>query len=174
MRLTDDQRARAAAILTDASDSFARLVELSGMDKTTALRQADLRRVDFGEDDLSGFDFTGADLRGADASRARNKHAATWRDVRTDATTKGVPGPADAPPEDFDLERVHALILEGKAPPTSWWPFITELSFSKNPLARYTVMDQDRRARFNALQHLDLDLTKLADLTPIAGLNALQ
>ena len=167
MKLTVQQQRTARAIIETPSDDFASLVQAARLDRTRAFREADLRHVDFGTADLARFDFTGADLRGADLSRARNKGAAVFAGVVADAMTRGLPLPP--PPADFDLKEAHRLILAGKAPPTPWFPYITELSFQGKTLSDLTPL-----TALNALQRLDLDGTQVSDLTPLAALNALQ
>jgi len=167
MKLTEQQRRITRAIMETPSDDFAALVQAARLDRTRAFREADLRHVDFGTVDLAQFDFSGADLRGADLSRARNKEAAVFAGVVSDATTRGLPLPP--PPADFDLKEAHRLILAGKAPPTPWFPYITELSFRGDALSDLTPL-----AALNALQSLDLNSTQVSDLTPLAALNALQ
>ena len=167
MKLTAQQRRIARDILCTPSDDFASLVQAARLDRTRAFREADLRHVDFGTADLERFDFSGADLRGADLSRARNKDAAVFAGVVADATTRGLPLPP--PPADFDLKEATRVILAGTAPPAPWFPYITKLSFRGEALSDLTPL-----AGLPALQTLDLDRTQVSDLTPLAALNALQ
>lgn len=51
-------------ILNEEDWSFARLVEVAGLDPKIDLRHCDLRDLDLCGEDLRGFDLTGADLRG--------------------------------------------------------------------------------------------------------------
>ena len=158
MKLTARQQRTARAIIETPSDDFATLVQAARLDRTRAFREADLRHVDFGSADLARFDFSGADLRGADLSRARNKGMAVFAGVVADATTRGLPLPP--PPADFDLKEAIRLILAGTAPPTPWFPYITELSFAGEALSDLTPL-----AALNALQRLDLDNTKVSDVS---------
>ena len=158
MKLTAQQRRIARDILSTPSDDFASLVQAARLDRTRAFREADLRHVDFGTADLERFDFSGADLRGADLSRARNKDAAVFAGVVADATTRGLPLPP--PPADFDLKEATRLILAGTAPPTPWFPYITELSFRGEALSDLTPL-----AGLPALQTLTLDSTQVSDVS---------
>jgi hypothetical protein len=90
--------------------------------------------------------------------------------------------PATTPPADFDLALVHDIILRGEAPPAAWVPSITKLDFSSSGFQS----DFEQRKRFRALsdlsplagltalQGLDLTQTSVSDLSPLAGLTALQ
>lgn len=191
MQLTDDQKARARAILRAKDDSFLRLLRLAGLDPALVLPGADLRGVVFTEDDdLTGLDLSGCDLRGTDLTQAKGLNEVRFADVVTDIWTQGVPSVGI--PADFSILDVHTAILSGEVPPQAWWPFIRQLRFSwKRELSDLTpvaglsalrhldlsgtqVIDLTPIANLSALQHLDLDSTKIRDLKPIAGLGALQ
>jgi len=78
-----------------------------------------------------------------------------------------------APPEaergDFDLDRVHAMILRGEAPPKPWQSLITDLNFRLTELRNLQPL-----AGLANLQTLLLKETQVSDVTPLAGLAALQ
>jgi hypothetical protein len=76
---------------------------------------------------------------------------------------------ATAAPTDFDLAAAHAMILRGETPPPSWRPWIKELRFPRENLNDLTPL-----AGLTALQHLDLRATRVGDVSPLAGLTALQ
>ncbi len=71
-------------------------------------------------------------------------------------------------PTDFNFYEVHKMILRGETPPNSWWPWITELDFSvkefKNfeNIAIFTL--------FANLEHIDLEGTRVKDITVLSGL----
>ncbi|MEI7714334.1 MAG: hypothetical protein WCI94_23105, partial [Rhodospirillales bacterium] len=96
-----------------------------------------------------------------------------------------------APPADFSLDAVEALILASKKIPPAWIPFVTKLNLNfsglidATPLADLTaleilylsrtqVIDATPLAGLTALQRLDLSGTQVMDATPLAGLIALQ
>lgn len=169
MRLSDEQKASAGAILRANDESFLHLLRSAGLDPARVLPGADLRGVVFTErDDLTGLDLSGCDLRGADLTRAVGVDQAGFADVITDARTRGVPPPG--PPADFDMDEVHAMILRGEAPPPAWRPFVLDLRLDwKKQLHDLTPI-----AGLPALQNLTLNSTQVSDLTPIAGLPNLQ
>jgi Leucine-rich repeat (LRR) protein len=69
----------------------------------------------------------------------------------------------------FDLDEVYETILSGKAPPVDWRQRITRLVFKGKELSDLTPL-----AGLTALQELSLDRTSVSDLAPLAGLTALQ
>ena len=72
-------------------------------------------------------------------------------------------------PADFSEQAVRDLILAGKAVPAAWVPFVTTLDFRETRLADLTPL-----TGLTALQGLYLSRTQVSDLTPLAGLTALQ
>ena len=77
--------------------------------------------------------------------------------------------PADEPvPEDVE-ERARYMILEGRAVPAEWRPFIHRLDFDGTTLDRLDLI-----APLSQLQRLHADITRVADLAPLAGLGELQ
>jgi Leucine-rich repeat (LRR) protein len=154
---------RMVAVLDAQTNGFVALVRLAGLDPARDFRGAVLDGVDFGRDDLSGFDFSGADLSGAILTLATGLDR-----IISDENTRFPMVHRKIPP-DFDLARVHSMILMGTAPPEEWRPFITELSFVGE-----TVSDLSPLTGLTALQNLDLRKTAANDLSPLAGLNSLQ
>jgi Leucine-rich repeat (LRR) protein len=73
----------------------------------------------------------------------------------------------ESPP--FDPEETKRLILMAIAPPDAWVPFITELKFRQRGLRDLTPL-----AGLTALQTLDCSGTRVAALAPLAGLSGLQ
>jgi Leucine-rich repeat (LRR) protein len=71
-------------------------------------------------------------------------------------------------PEDVELQ-ARAMILEGHAPPSAWQPFIRSLDLSLTALKLLVPL-----AELTALRHLDLRRTAVTDLAPLSGLAALQ
>ena len=61
------------------------------------------------------------------------------------------------------------MILRGEAPPTPWWPYIAARDFSDTKLADITPL-----TGLTALQDLDLSHTKVSDISPLAHLTALE
>jgi Leucine-rich repeat (LRR) protein len=118
--------------------------------------------------------------------RKLRRKFATERNARQNRTQ-----PVEPPP-DFNLGSAHEMILEGRAPPVSWSPWIDQLEFDGEkglsdlaPLAglsalqtlvldRTQVSDLTPLAELRALRRLSLDRTQVGDLTPLAGLRALQ
>ncbi len=81
-------------------------------------------------------------------------------------------GPGGGPtplPKDFDLDEARRLILEGKAPPRSWWPLIHDLDFLGTKLHRLEPL-----VGLSNLQRLDLRGTKVSDVSALAGLSHLE
>ena len=78
------------------------------------------------------------------------------------------PPPAE-PPYGFSMDAVRDLILAGKAVPSAWVPFVTDLDLSNSGLSDATPL-----AGLTALQSLNLWDTQVSDATPLAGLTALQ
>jgi Leucine-rich repeat (LRR) protein len=77
-------------------------------------------------------------------------------------------GPAAPVPEDVE-KRVRDMILEGRAPPAAWRPFIRRLDFDDSNLDRLDLLSP-----LSQLQRLDADSTRIADLAPLAGMSGLQ
>ena len=87
-----------------------------------------------------------------------------------------VPDGADQPeiaplvrPNDFDLTKVHEMILAGKAVPKTWVPFILELDFSYEDLKKL-----DQIGDLDHLESLNIEATSVRNLAPIAKLRNLQ
>jgi Leucine-rich repeat (LRR) protein len=116
--------------------------------------------------------------------KLRHKSAAE-RNARQDQ-----PRPAESPP-DFDVRIAHEMILAGRTPPSTWYPWIDQLEFRGKeltdlaPLSGLTalrtlylsgtqVSDLAPLAGLSALQWLSLNGTQVSDLAPLAGLSALQ
>jgi Leucine-rich repeat (LRR) protein len=78
------------------------------------------------------------------------------------------PPPRLPVPDDVEA-RAQAMIIEGRAPPSEWRPFIRNLQFSGT-----VVSDAAPLAGLTALQSLDLSGTEVSDVAPLAGLTALQ
>jgi hypothetical protein len=72
------------------------------------------------------------------------------------------------PPEDVE-EQAEAMILSGRAPPSTWRPLIRSLNFSGKKLS-----DLHRLWDLTALQKLDLTSTQVSDVSPLSNLTALQ
>ncbi|HEY1935893.1 MAG TPA: pentapeptide repeat-containing protein [Acetobacteraceae bacterium] len=175
MRLSQVALRRVVTVLDAPTNGFVALVRVAGLDPACDFRGAVLDGVDFGTDDLGNFDFSGADLRGADMTRATGLDQ-----MVTDANTR-LPDHASRKPPDFDVDEVHRMILAGKAAPSAWRPFITELDFSPNPFLTSrsrepfaTLSDVAPLAGLTALQSLDLMGTKVSDVTPLRTLPGLQ
>jgi Leucine-rich repeat (LRR) protein len=95
-------------------------------------------------------------------------------------------------PDGFDLGEARRVMLAGRAPPVSWWPFITQLDFSYQEGRRFLaslpvltnleslnlrftpVIDVTALAGLTNLQSLDLRDTQVSDVTKLAGLTKLQ
>jgi hypothetical protein len=94
-------------------------------------------------------------------------------------------------PADFGWQEIYGLVLVGRAPPSSWYPWIHELDFVSQPLINLAplsglsalrrlslggtqVSDLAPLSGLNALHTLDLHDTQVVDLAPLSGLNALQ
>jgi hypothetical protein len=76
----------------------------------------------------------------------------------------------EGPPADFDLKKIHKMIIAGKTPKPEWRPWIIELGFDRvENFSNLTPL-----AGLSALQSLSLDSTQVADLAPLEGLSALQ
>jgi hypothetical protein len=73
-----------------------------------------------------------------------------------------------AVPDDVE-NAAWAEILEGRAPPAAWRPFIHNLNFINTSLEVLTPL-----AGLTALQYLVLSSTQVSDVAPLAGLTALQ
>jgi hypothetical protein len=98
----------------------------------------------------------------------------------------------DALPSDFDLQKVHELIVQGRRLPPSWEPFVTHLNFHGDrslvhlsPLtglfnllelrcSATSVVDLSPLSGLSSLTVLDCSLTPISDLSPIAGLAGLE
>jgi hypothetical protein len=79
------------------------------------------------------------------------------------------PSPRLSVPDDVEA-RAQAMIIEGRAPPSEWCPFIRNLQF-----VRVELVDSLKPlAGLTALQSLDLNDTRVSDVTSLAGLTALQ
>jgi Leucine-rich repeat (LRR) protein len=71
-------------------------------------------------------------------------------------------------PDDVE-EQAKAMILDGRAPPDAWRPFIRRLDFAGTSLHRLDLLSD-----LAALQNLNLRGTKVSDVSPLAALTALQ
>jgi Leucine-rich repeat (LRR) protein len=80
------------------------------------------------------------------------------------------PTPPPAPPPDFDMAVVEAMIVRGETPPRAWWPFVLSLNLPFSTM----LNDLTPLAGMTALQSLNLLGTSVSDLTPLAGMTALQ
>jgi len=88
---------------------------------------------------------------------------------RADAGEISGTDPADEPvPEDVE-ERARDMILEGRAPPAAWRPFIRRLRLMGSNLDRFDLL-----VPLSELQWLDASSTQIADLSPLTGLRGLQ
>jgi Leucine-rich repeat (LRR) protein len=107
------------------------------------------------------------------AAGAMVTKAVTW--LRTRTAPKPEPS---TPPPDFDPALVRAMILRGETPPARWAPWITELDLAerdeRGAIQRSAFADLTPLAGLSALQRLVLWGTQVADITPLAGLSALQ
>jgi len=114
-------------------------------------------------------------LRSVNFTRASGRTAEMFDGVFVDSATRGVPAPSKSPPPDFDLALVKIMILKGEAPPPAWWPFITELDFSRTSTGpAEKISDVSSLAGLTALQSLYLMNTQVRDVSPLAGLTTLR
>jgi Leucine-rich repeat (LRR) protein len=93
------------------------------------------------------------------SAESLHKAAIKFRDEQNAPTIK--------PP--FDLAKAHTLILEGKAPPLVWVPFITELSF----VGKKELTDISALSGLVDLKKLDLRSTQVKNIAPLGGLRNL-
>lgn len=107
MTLSKRERDILKRLVASDGASFAKLVELAGLNPTCAFRGADMRGVAFGETDLAGFDFTGADLSGASLEHARIVGA-----IFTHALTADVRWPA---PLASELKPIQLSAMQSEA-----------------------------------------------------------
>ena len=84
------------------------------------------------------------------------------------APTGSLPSPDDIDRDDIE-ERARDLILRGIEPPADWRPAIHVLDFTGSDLIDLTPL-----AGLTALETLWLSSTAVIDLTPLAGLTALE
>jgi hypothetical protein len=70
----------------------------------------------------------------------------------------------DLPPPDNIEWQARAMILEGHAPPAAWRPFIHTLHFDRTALDNLELL-----VGLTALEALDVDLTQVSDVSPLAG-----
>lgn len=100
--------------------------------------------------------------------------------------------PPAEPPGDFNIDQVHEMIREGRAPPSIWVPRIRQLEFKGEkefndllPLTGLTALRQlnisrtgvqDLRpiATLTNLKALDIGACSLIDLAPLVGLTELE
>ncbi len=174
--------ARLGAVLEAEGQGFAALLRLAELDPHHALRRRDLRGARFGGDDVGGWDFSGSDLTGA-------THDHGFAGAIIDDDTIMPQGWTPTLP--FDLREVHRLILAGKEVPKAWRKLVVELNFGRgseyideaaqpgfdaaeNRANPRILRDLTPIAGLTALQRLYLNGTGVSDLTPIAGLTALQ
>ncbi len=73
------------------------------------------------------------------------------------------------PPSDFDGNLAREMILDGRATPTTWRPWIKELD-----IAGREIKDLSPLAGLSALEQLVLNDTQVSDLSPLAGLTTLR
>jgi hypothetical protein len=73
------------------------------------------------------------------------------------------------PPSDFDGDLARDMILDGRAPPMTWRPWIKELD-----IAGCEIKDLSPLAGLSALEQLVLNDTPVSDLAPLAGLTMLR
>ncbi|MGE4045129.1 MAG: leucine-rich repeat domain-containing protein [Acetobacteraceae bacterium] len=78
----------------------------------------------------------------------------------------------ERPPEDF-VDQAKIMILQGKIPPSEWWPFITELDFAWEPAAA-SLASLRPIAPLTALRSLRLAGTQVVDLSPLTALASLE
>lgn len=129
---------------------------------------------DFRGADLRGWPLSGQDVRGFDFTNADLRGTGIESAIR-DKTTKlkGAkldPKARKAPPpipEDF-TEQAQEMILAGTKPPAHWVPRITDLNFYRTDLADLTPL-----AGLTALQTLGCTGTRVSDLTPLSGIAGL-
>jgi hypothetical protein len=106
------------------------------------------------------------------------------RTKERDAPEPPPPPLPGTPPKDFDLDKVHDLILEGKEVPEEWRPWVTTLKFfywdhepekpSDERRARLAqVADLKPLAGLENLHTLYLRNTQVADIAPLAGIENL-
>lgn len=70
--LSAEANAKLDAIVNAETDNFVELMNIAGLDPTTAWRYADMSGVELDDADVSKWDFSGAHLAGADLSRVKN------------------------------------------------------------------------------------------------------
>lgn len=77
--------------------------------------------------------------------------------------------PGLEPPDDFDINEVHRLILAGEAPPAGWVPFITALKFNRDLLKNLSPL-----RGLSALKSLDAAAASINNLAPLTELGQLE
>lgn len=161
-----------AAAADNAEASFADLVAAAGLDKTRDFVGASLAGLDLRDEDLRGFDFTGADLRKTDF-RGANMAGVSTAGADAAGALGLVPQSTAAPRRraeaPFAPDEARRMILAGMAPPEAWVPSITMLDLSHTELG-----DLSPLAGLTALQWLSCAGTRIADLSPLARLVQLE
>ena len=151
----DSARALLRVLDADTSD-FPALLATAGLDPRKDLKSADLRGVRFHGAALTNYDFTSADLRDTDLAASPGGYIIG----PTTRLPDGFPG---RPPPDFDANEARQMILDGRAPPLSWRPFIVEVNLrNEKNFSRLAPL----AGLFN-LQTLNLWNTQVSDLKPI-------
>ena len=130
---------------------------------------------DFIGANLRGIDFGTDNLAGFNFARAdlRNTNLVRARGLHSvtwdDANIDATTLGWPVPPPGFDLDVVVRMILAGETIPAAWCPFVITLD-----LAGTLVSDLSPLAGLAALQSLDLSRTRVSDVSPLAGVAALQ
>ena len=132
-------------------------------------RGLDLSGVDVRQVNLSYADLTGTNLRLAITDASTRLESARIDDQDKPALFKSGALRAPTPPPGCSNEAALAMILEGRAPPLDWRPWITELGFPGRSSPDLALLDG-----LTALQTLILWKTKVSDVSVLSGLTALQ
>ncbi|MEM7300829.1 MAG: leucine-rich repeat domain-containing protein [Pseudomonadota bacterium] len=147
----------------EAIEATARLVRAAVIVGTPLAKRIE----DFSSD---GVKFIGEQI--VKTTRSVEEAMQRWKEMRDAPKT-----PANLP-ADFDLFKIHEMIVAGVAPPQSWVPFIEDLDFYERN--GELISDDDKPsdlaplARLTALKSLDLDGCSAIDLTPLITLGALE
>ena len=88
---------------------------------------------------------------------------------RRRAEAEAITAPPDPPVPDDVEKQARAMILDGRAPPVAWRPFIRGLDFTGTSLDSLAPL-----AGLSGLRTLSLTGTPVADLAPLAGLSGLR
>jgi Leucine Rich repeats (2 copies)/Pentapeptide repeats (8 copies) len=127
------------------------------------------RRADLTDVDFGTANLAGYDFSGANLTRAKLRRARGTTQLKFDAATIW---PTDWYPDipRYDYSKARHMILNGQAPPVEWLPFIVALDFAGHS----GFSDLTPIAGITALQRLDLSRTGVTDLGPLKSLVGLR